>query len=55
MPRIENQTLLRNEAEILAHRIGAFSRRCNREEYTDTGEAWALLNESRSLLKRLAK
>ena len=45
------------EADGLAHAqaITAFKRRCTRDEYTDTDEAWRLLDEAGRLLRLLAK
>ncbi len=44
-----------HELRELAKQITTFSRRCQRTEHTDAGEAWELLYALRNRLRRLAR
>ncbi len=40
-----------DDRKRMAERIRLFRASCERDEYTDTGDAWALLNEAESALR----
>jgi hypothetical protein len=42
-------------ARKLAADIGKFDRKCEREEYTDVGDVWALLHTLRATLTEMGK